>query len=62
MYDLAIHPEYVAPLREEIEGFVLTDGWKKQTLMKMWKLDSFIKESLRIHASASYLTFELFSS
>ena len=52
MYDLAIHPEYVAPLREEIERLVATDGWKKQTLMKMWKLDSFIKESLRFHSGA----------
>ena len=40
------------PLREEIEPLVGTYGWQKTTLMKMRKLDSFVKESLRYHSSA----------
>jgi Cytochrome P450 len=49
MYDLAVHPEYHAPLREEIETLVAEEGWKKSTVMKMRKLDSFLKESIRMH-------------
>lgn len=50
---MAIHPEYVNPLREEIEGIVATDGWTNSALMKMVKLDSFLKESIRIHPISS---------
>jgi cytochrome P450 len=48
IYDLAGHPEYVEPLREEIEALLKEHGWQKLTLMKMKKLDSFIKECLRL--------------
>lgn len=39
------------PLREEIETILLQEGqqWTKAGLMKMYKLDSFLKESMRIH-------------
>ena len=49
IYNLAAHPEYTQPLREEIEGIVATDGWTKASVMKMRKLDSFLKESMRMH-------------
>lgn len=49
LYNLAVHPEYIAPLREEIESLVASIGWQKMTITKMWKLDSFLKESLRMH-------------
>jgi hypothetical protein len=49
IYDLASHPEYVSPLREEIEPLILEHGWQKSTLMKMKKLDSFIKEGFRLN-------------
>ena len=46
--DLATHPEYMEPLRQEIaeatEGGVFT----KQSLLKLSKLDSFMKESQRM--------------
>ncbi|KAF8639979.1 hypothetical protein AX17_001225 [Amanita inopinata Kibby_2008] len=48
LYDLAIHPEYVQPLREEIESVRQEEGWSKATVGKLRKLDSFIKESLRL--------------
>ena len=47
--DLAAHPEYIQPLREEMEAVIKEDGGavQKTTLRKMRKLDSFIKESFR---------------
>ena len=47
--DLASHPEYIQPLREEMEAVIKEDGGavQKTTLRKMRKLDSFIKESFR---------------
>jgi cytochrome P450 len=49
LYDLASRPEYIEPLREEIESLISTEGWKKSTISKMRKLDSFVKESMRLH-------------
>ena len=50
LYDICTHPEYIPELREEIETAVKGDsGWQKTTLTKMQKLDSFIKESQRMH-------------
>ncbi|KAJ7170266.1 cytochrome P450 [Mycena crocata] len=48
LYSLAANPEYIAPLREEIEAVVRTEGWTKIAMGKMVKLDSFMKESARL--------------
>lgn len=56
IYDLAGHPEYVEPLREEIETLLNEHGWQKSTLMKMKKLDSFIKECLRLRMVGGGIT------
>ena len=50
MYDLAVRPEYVAPLREEIREILAAHGGEMSThaLQQMLKLDSFMKESLRL--------------
>ena len=49
-YDLCAHPEYIEELREEVQQAVLEDGgWRKTTLAKMRKLDSFMKESQRVN-------------
>ncbi len=47
LYDLATRPEYIQPLREEIEPLLAAEGWTKAAMSKMWKLDSFLKESMR---------------
>ncbi|KAF7857170.1 hypothetical protein EAF04_009411 [Stromatinia cepivora] len=57
LFDLASHPEFIAPLREEIEQVIAEDGYevdgngsqnlKKQSFTKLKKLDSFLKESQR---------------
>ena len=40
--------EYVTPLRKEIESIVASEGWTKTSVDKMYKLDSFLKESIRM--------------
>ncbi|CAA7260277.1 unnamed protein product [Cyclocybe aegerita] len=52
LYDLACHPEYVEPLREEVESIVGSKGWSKESVANMRMVDSFIKESQRMAASA----------
>jgi hypothetical protein len=52
------HPEYIQPLREEIEQLMADEGhefsedgsvrMKKKSLAKLKKLDSFLKESQRM--------------
>lgn len=49
IYDLAARPEYVEPLREEIENVLKMSGgtFTKQCLTQLRRLDSFMKESQR---------------
>ncbi|KAJ8063438.1 hypothetical protein OCU04_008656 [Sclerotinia nivalis] len=59
IFDLASCPEFIEPLREEIEQVVAEDGYevdgngsrnlKKQSFTKLKKLDSFLKESQRFN-------------
>ena len=48
-FHLAAQPEYMKPLRDEIELAVREDGWNKESLSKMHRLDSFMRESQRIN-------------
>ena len=48
MFNLAARQEYIQPLREEIETAIRADGWTKEAMGHMHKLDSFIKESMRL--------------
>jgi cytochrome P450 len=47
-YQLLAHPEYIEPLRLEVETAVAEEGWTKAGLDKMPKIDSFVRESHRI--------------
>jgi cytochrome P450 len=56
---LALLPEYWKPLRDEVEEALSEEGWTKTALDRMSKVDSFIKESQRLHPAAickSFLT------
>ncbi|KAK7462853.1 hypothetical protein VKT23_007429 [Stygiomarasmius scandens] len=53
LYALAAHPEYLQPLREEIETVISDYGWNKVAMQKMRKLDSFLKESERLLGSGA---------
>ncbi|KAF8965810.1 cytochrome P450 [Flammula alnicola] len=48
-YNLVAYPEYIQALREEVEEVANEEGWTKAGLDKMHKVDSFIKESQRLH-------------
>jgi len=54
-YYLAAFPEYMQPLREEVEEVVRSEGWTKAGLDRMHKIDSFIKESQRLHPLSNLL-------
>ncbi|KAJ3011693.1 hypothetical protein NUW54_g2086 [Trametes sanguinea] len=47
LYHLAERPDYLETLREEIDTVLREEGWTKNGMGKMWKLDSFLKESQR---------------
>lgn len=50
LFQMCEHPEYVPELREEVRRVVEEDhGWRKTSLTKLRKLDSFVKESQRLH-------------
>ena len=50
LYDLCLHLEYQNELREEVKHALAKHGaWSKETLTTMRKLDSFIRESRRMH-------------
>ncbi|EJD07461.1 cytochrome P450 [Fomitiporia mediterranea MF3/22] len=49
LFHLAAEPQYIPPLREEIEQVIKEEGWSKVAMTKLWKLDSFMKESQRIN-------------
>ncbi|EKM60012.1 uncharacterized protein PHACADRAFT_192410 [Phanerochaete carnosa HHB-10118-sp] len=55
LYRLAVHPEHLQLLREEVEAIVTEDSWSKGSLQKMRKIDSFLKESQRVKGINSIL-------
>ncbi|KAJ7765820.1 cytochrome P450 [Mycena maculata] len=48
LYDLTAYPEHILPMREEVERIVAKEGWSKTSVSKMYKIDSFIRESQRL--------------
>jgi len=48
MYRLLAHPECIQPLREEVTSVITEQGWTRASLLSMRKLDSFLREALRI--------------
>ena len=45
MYDLCAMPSYFEPLKEELVQLLQECGWDQTVLIKMRKMDSFLKES-----------------
>jgi len=54
LFDLATHSEYVEPLRQEVEVVIRKEGWSKASIIKLGKLDSFIKESMRLAPTGAF--------
>ena len=48
MYRLLSHPEYLEPLRQEVEAVVAEEGWTKAGMDKMHQVDSFVREAMRL--------------
>jgi len=50
MYHVAAeHAKYLPALREEIDECIKRYGWTKSSIEKMHRLDSFMKETQRMH-------------
>jgi Cytochrome P450 len=47
-YRLLANPEYIEPLREEVDAAIKDEGWTKAGIDRMHKIDSFIRESQRL--------------
>jgi len=54
MYDLAARPELVLMLRKELQGLLDANNgkWNKSMLNDAWKLDSFMREVMRLNPSS----------
>ncbi|KAH9072829.1 cytochrome P450 [Lactarius deliciosus] len=48
LYRLLSNPEYVEPLRHDVETAIAEEGWTKAGLDKMHKIDSFLRETQRL--------------
>ncbi|KAF4469441.1 Cytochrome P450 [Fusarium albosuccineum] len=62
LFDLAAHPKYADELREEIKRVSVEEPsgrLRKKTMPKLKKLDSFIKESQRVHPLGSAMLLRL---
>ncbi|KAF8807759.1 cytochrome P450 [Phlegmacium glaucopus] len=53
LYHIAANHQYVIPMRQEIDSISRRDGWTKDALDKMSKVDSFIKESMRLTSTST---------
>jgi len=53
LYRLAKHPEYIQPLRGEIASLLSLDPVSGNTKKDMPLLDSFLKETARLHPLTS---------
>ncbi|KJA21005.1 hypothetical protein HYPSUDRAFT_166348 [Hypholoma sublateritium FD-334 SS-4] len=49
LFQLCLSPENAKELREEVESVIKEEGWTKDALSKMHKLDSYFRESQRVH-------------
>ena len=52
-YRLLTNPEYIKPLRQEVETVIGEEGWTKAGIDKMHKVDSFVRETQRIDGISS---------
>lgn len=48
LFNLAAHPQYIEPLREEVKGVVGQYGWTQDSMSQLRKVDSFLRESQRV--------------
>ncbi|EPQ60090.1 cytochrome P450 [Gloeophyllum trabeum ATCC 11539] len=51
--NMAVHADYAGPLREEAHCIIDSFGWSKAALDRLVKMDSFLKESMRVNGLGS---------
>ena len=56
LHRLLENPEYLEPLRQEIETAVAEEGWTKAAIDKMHNLDSFLRETQRMNTISTRLS------
>ncbi|KAF5321052.1 hypothetical protein D9619_000106 [Psilocybe cf. subviscida] len=49
LYEICTRPEYVQPLRDEVQEVVAADGWTKDAVGSMHRMDSFFREVHRVY-------------
>ncbi|KAF7359678.1 hypothetical protein MVEN_00692100 [Mycena venus] len=49
VFDLTANPQHIESLREEVEKVVGELGWTREAINKMPRIDSFLRESQRMH-------------
>jgi cytochrome P450 len=52
LFLLAAYPEYIEPLREEARRVISEEGWTKQAMNNLTRVDSLVKEVLRFNPGA----------
>jgi hypothetical protein len=57
LYHLAAMPHYIQLMREEVEAAVAEEGWTKNAIGRMYKIDSFFKETQRFNGLGSCALF-----
>ncbi|KAI0292786.1 cytochrome P450 [Russula brevipes] len=55
LYRLLGNPQYIEPLRQEVEAVIAEEGWTKAGMDKMHKIDSFLRETQRLDGLASLI-------
>lgn len=53
LYHLAARPDYIQQMRDEVEAVISEEGWTKDAISKMYKIDSFLKETQRLNGIGS---------
>ncbi|KAI0284729.1 cytochrome P450 [Russula brevipes] len=48
LYRLLANPQYIEPLRQEVEAVIAEEGWTKAGVDKMHKIDSLLRETQRV--------------
>ncbi|KAG1749804.1 cytochrome P450 [Suillus paluster] len=54
LFFLAAYPQYSTPLREEVSAVIDQEGWTKNAMTKLEKMDSFLKESQRLRSTTLF--------
>ncbi|KAL4070778.1 cytochrome P450 [Scleroderma citrinum] len=52
LFNLAAYPQYQEPLREEVRDVIDKQGWSKESMSQLPKMDSFLKESQRVSSTS----------